>query len=292
MSANEIPPSVEPPRALVVALRTMLRPLVKLMIKQQIQHPFLSNLLKSIYIDVAETDFQLGEKKVTLSRLSVLTGIHRREAKRIREVDAMDSEPPSSVTLGAQIIARWISQPPWLDQAGQPKALPRESKDSAVSTFQSLVRSVSVDIHPRSILDEWVRLGVATLGEDDHVALRSAGFVPAKGYDEKAYYVGRNVRDHMSAAFTNLDSDNAPFLERSTYYGSLPEGAVPELAALAREAGQDALIRMNDRALEIKNSAAEGGERRRVNFGVYFYEEAAGPEEDGPSRDDGDEQNE
>lgn len=292
MSENQIPPSVEPPRALVVALQTMLRPLVKLMIKQQIQHPFLSNLLKSIYIDVAETDFKLGEKKVTLSRLSVLTGIHRREAKRIREVDAMDSHPPSSVTLGAQIIARWISQRPWVDQAGQPKALPRESKDSAVNTFQSLVRSVSVDIHPRSILDEWVRLGVATLDENDHVELRSAGFVPAKGYDEKAHYVGRNVRDHMSAAFTNLDSDNPPFLERSTYYGALPEGAVPELAALAREAGQDALIRMNDRALEIKNAAAEGGERRRVNFGVYFYEEAAGPEEDDPSRDDGDEPDE
>jgi hypothetical protein len=120
-----------------------------------------------------------------------------------------------------------------------------------------------------------LRLGVATLDEHDRVELRTAAVVPAKGYDEKAHYVGRNVRDHMSAAFENLTSDDPRFLERSTHYGSIPQEAVAELADLAREAGQDALVKVNQRALALRGSAAPGGARRRINFGVYFYETEA-----------------
>lgn len=287
MRDHEQPQTIEPPRALIVALRAILRPLVTLLIKQQIHHPYLSNLLKSLYIEVAESEFRLDDKDVTLSRLSVLTGIHRREAKRIRQQTAVEGGPPSSITLGAQIIARWISARPWIDDEGRPRALPRESKDASINTFQTLVRSVSVDIHPRSILDEWLRLGVAELDAHDFVALRSAAFVPAKGYDEKAHFIGRNVRDHMSAAFTNLESTEPPFLERSTYYGSLPVDEVPALTAYAREVGQDALLKVNERALAIKNQATPGGERRRINFGVYFYEASADPRDGEPeSKDD------
>ncbi len=275
MSEADGPHQSEPPRAILIALRAMLRPLVAFLIRHQIHHGYLSNLLKSLYIEVAERDFQLDEKRVTLSRLSLLTGIHRREAKRIREQDAIEGGPPFSITLGAQIIARWMGDSPWQGRDGQPRALPRETRGSDGISFDELVRSVSVDLHPRSILDEWIRLGLVECDEDDLVRLRSVGFVPTRGFDEKAHFIGRNVRDHMSAAFANLDSDTPPFLERSTYYGSLPADAVPELANLAREAGQDALVRVNDRAREIKNTAEEGGERRRINFGVYFYEDAA-----------------
>ncbi len=265
----------EPPRAVLIALRAILRPLVRFLIRHQIQHGYLSNLLKSLYIEVAETDFQLDRKRVTLSRLSLLTGIHRREAKRIREQVADEGGPPFSITLGAQIIARWMGEAPWLDDEGKPRVLPREASEQAAPSFHELVRSVSVDLHPRSILDEWIRLGLVDCGDDDQVSLRSAGFVPAKGFDEKAHFIGRNVRDHMNAAFANLDSDAPPFLERSTYYGSLPAGSVPELSRLAREAGQEALVRVNDRARAIKQGATSGGDRRRVNFGVYFFEEEA-----------------
>ena len=280
--------SIEPPQSLIAALRTILRPLVRLLIKQQVHHPYLSNLLKALYIEVADAEFQLDEKRVTLSRLSVMTGIHRREAKRVREQVESRGGPPLAVTLGAQIIQRWIAESPLVDAAGRPRTLPREARAGGAVSFQQLVRSVSVDIHPRSILDEWLRLGVATLDEEDCVQLRTAAVVPAKGYDQKAHYLGRNVRDHMSAAFANLDSDDPPFFERSTFYGSIPKDAVPALNDLAREVGQDALMRVNECALAARQSAAEGGERRRINFGVYFYETEADVADDRGDGGEGD----
>ena len=76
----------EPPRTLIEALRRLLRPLVRALVHQQVQYPQLASLLKSLYIDVARSEFSLGGgKAMTLSRLSVLTGIHPREAKRLND---------------------------------------------------------------------------------------------------------------------------------------------------------------------------------------------------------------
>ena len=115
-------------------------------------------------------------------------------------------------------------------------------------------------------------------------------FVPARGFEEKAHYVGRNVRDHLAAAAENLSAEDSPFLERSVHYASLPPEAVAELADLAREAGQEALVRVNERARQLKREAAERGEQvgpdhRRITFGVYEFdvsvsEDAASKAED------------
>ncbi|MEM9177577.1 MAG: DUF6502 family protein, partial [Myxococcota bacterium] len=71
--------------AVVRMLRRMLRPLVRLLVSQQIPYPLLAQLVKRLYVEVATEDFALEGKRVTVSRLSLLTGIHRREVKRIQE---------------------------------------------------------------------------------------------------------------------------------------------------------------------------------------------------------------
>jgi hypothetical protein len=266
---------------LVAMLRRMLRPLVRLLVGQQIQYPLLSRVLKSLYVEVATEDFPLEGKRVTVSRLSLLTGIHRREVKRIQEeVAPAIAATPSAITLGAQIVSRWTGETPWLDEHGQPLRLPRASDDETPS-FQGLVNSVSVDIHPRSVLDEWIRIGVVSIDRDGLVVLSTNAFVPVHGFEEKAHFVGRNLRDHLAAACSNLGEDEAPFLERSVYYGSLPVDAISELSEFAREAGQEVLVRVNDRARELKRSADESDEeptdtRRRITFGVYLYDAPAG----------------
>ncbi len=268
---------------LVAMLRRMLRPLVRLLVGQQIQYPLLSRVLKSLYVEVATEDFALEGKRLTVSRLSLLTGIHRREVKRIQEeVAPAIAATPSAITLGAQIVSRWTGQMPWLDEHGQPLRLPHASdEDDETPSFQGLVNSVSVDIHPRSVLDEWIRIGVVSIDRDGLVVLSTNAFVPVHGFEEKAHFVGRNLRDHLAAACSNLGEDEAPFLERSVYYGSLPIDAIGELSALAREAGQEVLVRVNDRARELKRSADESDEeptdaRRRITFGVYLYDAPAG----------------
>jgi hypothetical protein len=275
-------PSITSTGILIAMLRRMLRPLVRLLVARQVQYPLLARVLKSLYVEVAAEDFPIEGKRLTVSRLSLLTGIHRREVKRLQDAPSQALvATASTLTLGAQIVRRWTSEAPWIDEDGRSRRLPRTSDGAGSPSFAQLVNSVSVDIHPRSVLDEWIRIGVASIDPGGAVVLDAHAFVPVRNFEEKADFVARNLRDHLASACSNLVEDESPFLERSVYYRSLPPDAVHELSALARDEGQRVLDLVNDRARELKRLADDAGEaiapgNRRITFGVYSFDAPAG----------------
>jgi hypothetical protein len=278
-SRVEMPPATpaaagRPAGALVRALRRLLRPLVRLLLANQVTYPFLANLLKAVYVEVADRDFAIADRPQTVSRLSLLTGIHRKDVKRLREAPPPDDAPPPNVSLGAQLVARWTGRPEFLDGEGRPRRLPRWRGRTGGPSFEELVASVSKDIRPRAVLDEWLRLGVVEIDAEDRVRLIVEAFVPEKGFDEKAFYFGRNLHDHIAAGAHNLAGRSPPLLERSVYYGELSAESADELAALAEQKGMDALRAVNRRALELRErEASEAPRTLRINFGIYFYRE-------------------
>jgi hypothetical protein len=267
------PVTSTPSPALVRALVHILRPLVKLLLHYGVTYPYLANLLKSIYLEVATREFQLDNKPQTDSRLSLLTGLHRKDIKRLaNSLESADSVP-AVVSLGATLIARWSADPDYLDQSGQPCTLPRFLTEGRVS-FESLVTGVNKDIRPRSVLDEWLRLGIVQMDQNNHVCLSSAAFIPAQGADEMAFYFGQNIRDHLAATVHNLTQNSPPFLERSVYYDNLTPESVAKLTELSRTLGMRTLQAVNRQALELERADQSKSEaNQRMNFGVYFFSE-------------------
>ncbi|HZP85837.1 MAG TPA: DUF6502 family protein [Burkholderiales bacterium] len=259
--------------ALWSALHTLLRPLVRLLIAHGITYPALSDLLKTLYIEVAENDFRIEGRPQTDSRLSLLTGVHRKDVRRLASGSERHvAKPPTSVSLGAQLVGVWTSQPPYLDASGRPRPLPRLARDGGAISFEALVEGVSKDIRSRAVLDEWLRLGVVHLDHEDRVCLNSDAFVPREGLDEKLYYLGHNVHDHMSAAVHNVLGSEPPFLERSVHYDALSLDSIERLKDLAQDEGMRALKAINREAnrLERKDSASAAGDQR-FTFGIYFF---------------------
>jgi Family of unknown function (DUF6502) len=270
MATNTTP--VSAPASLVRALRHLLRPLVRLLVARGVTYTMLADVLKEIYVDVAERDFGLDGKRPTDSRVSLLTGVHRKDVRRLREAAPAKEDMPDSVALGAQLVAAWTTRRDFLDAKGRPRALPRLASQGGTRSFESLVESVSKDIRPRSVLDEWLRLGVVELDDKDRVVLRTAAFVPRRGSDELAFYLGHNVHDHIAAATHNLLGEGAPFMERSVHYDELGERSIAELAELAGRAGMDALNQVNRKAMACEaRDREDAAPRRRMTFGVYFY---------------------
>lgn len=265
------------------ALRALLRPLVRLLLSRQITYPALASLLKEIYVAVADEDFQLPEKRQTDSRVSLLTGIHRKEVSRLRGEQRPDQEAPASVSLGALILSRWVGVALFQTDDGKPMPLARQPRDNGAPSFETLVQSVSKDIRPRAVLDEWLRLGIAHVDANQCVCLNVEAFVPESGFEEKAYYFGRNVRDHIAAAAHNLQGEGTPLMERSVYYSRLSEASTRELAELSERVGMDAMHAVNRRALELQESEAASNSAaplRRMNFGVYYFETDCEPGDD------------
>ena len=276
-NANAAP--VSAPASLVRALRHLLRPLVRLLVARGVTYTMLSDLLKEIYVEVAERDFALEGKRPTDSRVSLLTGVHRKDVRRLRGgAPAATDAVPETVALGAQLVAAWTTRREFLDAKGRPRALSRLASQGGGRSFESLVESVSKDIRPRSVLDEWLRLGVAELDARDRVVLRTAAFVPRRGFDEMAFYLGHNVHDHLAAAAHNVLAEGRPFLERSVHYDALGGRSIEELAELAARTGMEALTQVNRKAIACEARDRGEASKQRMTFGVYFYAE--------PQRDD------
>ncbi len=261
------------PPALVSAVKRVLRPLVGLLLDHNLTYTWLAGILKSIFVEVAEQEFRLPGKDQTDSRITLLTGVHRKDVRRIRREPATAEAPPASIYLGAQLVALWISDDRFLDRAGEPSPLPRRRHDDSGPSFEDLVTSVSKDIRPRAVLDEWLRLGAVEIDAQDRVCLKAEAFVPSKGFEEKAYYFGRNLHDHMAAARNNVQGGEPPFLERSVYYDDLSPDSVKALAALSEKEGMKALKTLNRRARQLQNRDRESPHAgHRMNFGIYFFD--------------------
>ncbi len=273
-----------PPAALVRALRKVLRPLVHLMMVRGISYSYLSDLLKSLMVEIADKDFQIGSKPSTDSRVSLISGVHRKDVKRLRQGrTAREDDLPSVVSLGAQLVGQWLGKPEYLDEAGQPLALPRYVSEGGARSFEGLVAGINSDIRSRVVLDEWIRLGVVHLDEMRRVCLNTQAFVPAKGFDEKVYYLGHNLRDHAAASAHNLLGEGLPFLERSVHYTGLSPANVQLLAEQSLDVGMQALRAVNKTALSAQELRSDQtSSSHRMTFGIYFYSEMDPPSTTNP----------
>lgn len=245
--------------------------MVRLLIRSGITFPILADLLRGLYVELATAESR-SDRGPTDSRISLLTGIHRKELRRQRA-----TPPPAEpiiVTLNSQIIARWLGDPAYAGPDGAPARLPRAGP---APSFESLVASVTRDVRSRTVLDEWLAQGIATL-DGDRIGLRAPAFLPRQDAQARLYYLARNLHDHAAAAAANvLAPGEPPFLDRSVHYDRLGAEAADALERLARDAARSVLLDVNRAAIALADADdAAGPDRtrtRRVNFGIYVFAE-------------------
>ena len=247
------------------AMRGLLRPLVRMLIARGITAPAFYRVLKQVYVEVARDEFRLGDAPPTDSRVTLLTGVHRRDVRAI--VAAGDDGWPAArakAAAFATVIARW--------RAGGATPLDR-------AAFDALVEGISRDIRPRTVLDELLRQG-AVIEEGETLRL-SPGATAAPAPDEaKLAFFATNVGDHLAAAAANLDADPPPFLERAVFFNRMPAAEVDRIEAHARDASQTLLEDLAARSTQVQRASAEvpdaADARTRYRFGVWFYREDPG----------------
>ena len=258
--------------ALIKALNLLCKPLIRLLIEKGISFPQFRELMKELYVQVADESFSLDDKKSSDSRIFVLTGIHRKDIKRIRlQGEQGAPQVVSSASLSGEIVARWSSMPDYLDDKGRPRPLLKSGKDDEAG-FEQLVSNVSKDVRPRVVLEEWLRLNIVRL-KDDYVILNKSAFVTNKEFKEMAYYLGHNVHDHMASCVNNILDEEEPMLERSVYYASLTEQSVNKLKTIASKKGDDLLQHLNKQAIKLYDADKNKDDAKyRMRLGVYWYQ--------------------
>jgi len=258
--------------ALVKAVSMLCRPLIRLLIEKGMTFPQFRELMKTLYVEVAAEHFSLDDKNPSDSRIFVLTGVHRKDIKRLRlQADQEDSAITSSASLSGEIIARWNGMPEYLDGKGKPRQL-LKSGNNEEAGFDQLVSSFNKDVRPRVILEEWLRLKIVRL-KDDHVVLNKSAFVSNKEFNEMAYYLGHHVHDHLASCVNNILAEDEPMLERSVYYASLTEDSVNKLNTIASKKGNELLQQLNKQAIKLYDEDKNKPDAKyRMRLGVYWYQ--------------------
>jgi hypothetical protein len=265
--------SSKPDIVLARVLR-VLQPLVRLLVRQGVTYPALTAALKRMFVSAAQQELQAQGMARTDSAVTLLSGVHRRDVRELTRGSAQRAAAelrPAPLSLAAEVLARWLSDPLFTDPQGGPAPLPRGSTEP--HGFDALVAGVSSDVRARAVLEELLRLGVVH-EEAGQVHLHSQGFAPQQGFDEMAWLFADNLHDHAAAAAANLQGEGN-FLEQAVFVDQLSPASVLQLQAAAQLAWRQAFQTVMHSAQEhfdadaARTPAAQRNQRAR--FGVYFY---------------------
>ncbi len=257
------------------ALEVVLRPLARLMIDHGLQLGSMVELLKKALVDESQNAYALEGKGSTDSRIAVLTGVHRKDVKRLRDEPRART---ADIPVATQVVSRWISEARYLSADRTPRRLARTPRMGSAGEpdFTTLVSEVSKDVGARAILDELQRLGVVDIADDGFVSLRATSFVPQQGLEDAFLFLAHNLQAHLATAVHNLAPHRREplMLEQSAFSLDLSPAQANELHRLARRLWTDDLQEfLQATTVAEQRSQDIPGPRHRVRFGVYFHDE-------------------
>lgn len=261
--------------ALSAALQGLLRPLVRLLLRQGVPFKVFAEVAKQAYVSVAMDEFRLAERKQTISRVSVLTGLSRKEVQRVlRNPLPQDQEVTARYNRAARVITGWVRDPEFRDDRGRPMPLPWEGEARA---FATLVKRYSGDIPARAVLDELLRVGSVERLPDGRIRLLARGYVPQLSEADKLGILGTDVAALISTIDHNVTHGaKAPLFQRKVMYDNLPAETVEVFRPLAARRAQH-LLEVLDRWLARRDrdaSPSTGGTgRMKAGVGIYYFEE-------------------
>jgi hypothetical protein len=263
-------------RVLYAAISRILRPLIHILIRNGISYGTFADLAKWLFVDVANREFAIEGRKQTISRVSVITGLNRKEVKRVAELPVVDDRASSErYNRAARVIAGWRRDNAFRGKRGAPVNLP---KDGPGATFQTLVKKYSGDMPFRAVLDELIRVGAVVLLDDGRVHLLARAYLPAGDATMKIHILGTDVAQLITSIQHNLEPDErGPFYQRKVMYDNLPDDTLPAFRKLSTESAQT-LLEKFDTWLSKRDRDTGSGEigtgRNIAGLGIYYFEES------------------
>lgn len=259
-----------------MVITTAMRPFVRLLLRYGVSYADLCTVLKKLFVDIAAEEFKIEGRKQSHARIAVLTGLTRREVKKI--VDQPESEDNGGLKLNRAFwaLSGWSRDNEFVDNAGQPKALSIE--DTGSGSFQSLIKKYSGDVPFRAILDELLRVGAITKATDKTVVPVSTAYVPANDSAELLRTSFQSVADHISTIdYNDQNQAGDSRLQLTVHYDNVTEEGTEIFKQLSREKSNELLVYL-DRFLATQdrdvNTNIVGKGCVRTGLSVFYFEDA------------------
>jgi hypothetical protein len=254
------------------AISTLLRPLVRMLLRNNIPLATFIDLAKRVYVEVAMEDFHLPNRKQSISRVALLTGLSRKEVLRVtRLAPVTDSGLAEQHNRSTRVVSGWIRDERF-SYDGKPADLAFEGDGAS---FAELVKQYSGDITPRAVLDELLRGGLVQRLENGRLQLVAPAYLP-QSEAEKMHILGSDTADLIGTIDHNLQQDQeTPFFQRKVCYTRFPTQHLAGLRSLSREKAQRLLEELDRWMADHDQQDPEPDDdrqHRRAGLSIYYFE--------------------
>lgn len=258
--------------AVIQTCQVLLRPIASLLLKCGMTWREFAEVSKGVFVAVASQDYGLNGRPTNVSRVSILTGVSRKEIARVRALLEQQSAPlPNKTTDATRLLSGWHQDPGFVTASGEPRVLPAEGEGAS---FATLWRRYGGDVPVTSMRKELERAGAITTLPDGTLRAERRYFMPRSFDPQWILNAGSMLHDLGTSITHNLDTAAAEparrFIGRATS-DSVDVAAMPEFEAFVEQRGQEFLETVDKWLTEHEARPATGGARKRVRLGLGVF---------------------
>jgi hypothetical protein len=260
-------------QAVLNAYRTLMRPIVKTLVRNGVSFGEFTEILKVVFVDAAAELLSLEDSKQSLTRVAITTGVPRLDVARILETGDIDLEAVASkVGRVGRLLTGWHQDPDFIGPYGIPYELPFVA-DTGRRSFTELVRRYAGDIPPDEMIEELKRINAVLELGNGYYRVLFRSYIPATLDPVKFELMSMALTDLARTLDHNLQPGEVEkLLERRVW---APNGVPPVVAAqfigIVREKGTSFLEALDDWLSERENEVVMDETEPRIRIGLAMY---------------------
>jgi len=248
-------------------LRKILTAIIRTLVRNGMSYGEFDQIARKCFVDVGFKDFAPEKKKQTVSNVAILTGLNRKEVKKLHELDSDGGAPEGKqYNRVVRVIGGWINDPRFLRKDGNPRDLDYEGKDS----FSELVKQYSGDM-PVAAMQK-VLTGSANIGftDDSKVRLLSHAYLPSDDPVEKLTILGTDTSQLIETIDFNLTAaEEALRFQRKASNPQVAAESIPEIKQFLQRKGQAFLEEVD---LYLTQHESSKDPNVELSVSVFYHE--------------------
>ena len=255
----------------------VMRPVVRILLRYGIGYREFAEVVKTAFVDVASSDFGLRGRPTNISRVAVMTGLTRKEVKRLRDkLKSGDTIIAVKTTPLADILHHWHAQPEYTSADGSPARLPFSGVEGS---FTSLVRAYGGDVPAGAMRTEMKRVGVVRELEDGYLEILDRTFKPESDHEGLIAVLVHGAYALLSNIAHNTDPNRneGTWANRFAYTQEIRKDQAGQLRRITRDRIGEFAESIDDifMAYESRNENEneESSSKDAVAIGVFYFEE-------------------
>jgi hypothetical protein len=264
-------------RQILGAMLLVLRPIARVLLKAGIGYREFAEISKTAFVDVAGKDYGLRGRPTNISRVAVMTGLTRKEVRRIRDkMEAGDAIGLTKLAPMSQVMHRWFTEDEYTSENGVPRIL---DFDNGSPSFAGLVKKFGGDIPPGAMRTELKRMGVVEELESGQLKAASRTVVGLEDHEKlvrglaHVLYPASLALDHNISVHS---SDDLPWAHVSAFTRAVNDSDVRRIRRVCSDKATGLVESVDDflAAYETLHEMGDSeGQTRAVGVGVFYFED-------------------